>query len=52
VFERLLEDLGLQGLLAQQPMKFADLVLQSPIIRSRDDLLAASGCGQAPRDSR
>jgi len=32
------ENLRYQRLLAQEPMKFANLVLQSPIIRSRHDL--------------
>ena len=47
VFQSLLENLGLQGLLAEQPMKLANLVLQRPIIRRRHHLLAAAGCGQA-----
>src|SRR5215475_13331623 len=47
VFERLFENLRFQRLLAQEPMKFANLVLQSPIIRSRHDLFPTAGRGQA-----
>src|SRR5438876_9163507 len=47
VFEGLFENLRFQRLLAQEPMKFANLVLQSPIIRSRHDLFPAAGRGQA-----
>src|SRR5437899_10331562 len=47
MFEGLFENLRFQRLLAQEPMKFANLVLQSPIIRSRHDLLPAAGRGQA-----
>ena len=47
MFQSLLENLGLQGLLAEQPMKLANLVLQRPIIRRRHHLLAAAGRRQA-----
>jgi len=47
VFEGLFENLRFQRLLAQEPMKFANLVLQSPIIRSRHDLFPTAGRGQA-----
>src|SRR5437870_6266341 len=47
MFEGLFENLRFQRLLAQEPMKFANLVLQSPIIRSRHDLFPAAGRGQA-----
>src|SRR5262245_38676670 len=45
--EGLFENLRFQRLLGQEPMKFANLVLQSPIIRSRHDLFPAAGRGQA-----
>src|SRR4029077_19917059 len=44
--QSLLENLGLQGLLAEQPMKLANLVVQRPIIRRRHHLLAAAGRSQ------
>src|SRR5262245_43572474 len=47
MFEGLFENLRFQCLLAQEPMKFANLVLQSPIIRSRHDLFPTAGRGQA-----
>jgi uncharacterized protein YciW len=47
VFERLFENLRFQRLLAQEPMKFANLVLQNPIIGSRHDLFPAASRGQA-----
>src|SRR5215467_6076464 len=47
MFEGLFENLRFQRLLAQEPIKFANLVLQSPIIRSRHDLFPAAGRGQA-----
>jgi len=47
VFQRLFENLGLKGILAEQPMKLANLVLARPIIRRRHHVLAAAGCGQA-----
>src|SRR6266436_294520 len=47
MFEGLFENLRFQRLLAQEPMKFANLVLQSPIIRSRHELFPAAGRGQA-----
>src|SRR6478672_8210045 len=47
VFEGLFENLRFQRLLAEEPMKFANLILQSPIIRSRHDLFPAAGRGQA-----
>jgi hypothetical protein len=43
MFEGLFENLRFQRLLAQEPMKFANLVLQSPIIRSRHDLFPTAG---------
>jgi len=43
MFERLLEDLGFQRLLAEQPLQLAHLALQGPIIRGRHD----SGLGLA-----
>src|SRR5499433_2277872 len=46
MFERLFENLRFQRLLAQEPMKFANLVLQSPILRSRHDLFPAAGRSQ------
>src|SRR5262249_49612625 len=48
MFERLLEDLGFQRLLTEQPLQLAHLALQSPIIRGRHDLLAAAGSRQRP----
>jgi hypothetical protein len=48
VFERLFENLRFQRLLAEEPMKFANLILQSPIIRSRHHLFAAAGGRQRP----
>src|SRR5262249_9933524 len=45
-FEGLFENLRFQRLLAQEPMKFANLVLQSPILRSRHDLFPAAGRSQ------
>src|SRR6266404_3873451 len=47
MFEGLFENLRFQRLLAQEPMKFANVVLQSPIIRSRHDLFPAAGRRQA-----
>src|SRR5215813_13906973 len=47
MFEGLFENLRFQRLLAQKPMKFANLVLQSPILRSWHDLFPAAGRGQA-----
>src|SRR5947207_11252662 len=47
MFEGLFENLSFQRLLAQEPMKFANLVLQSPILRSRHDLFPTAGRGQA-----
>src|SRR6266403_5433605 len=47
MFEGLFENLRFQCLLAQEPMKFANLVLQSPIIRSRHDRFPTAGRGQA-----
>src|SRR5262245_41539578 len=44
--EGLFENLRFQRLLAQEPMKFANLVLQSPILRSRHDLFPAAGRSQ------
>src|SRR5262249_36460953 len=41
MFERLLEDLGFQRLLAEEPLQLAHLALQSPIIRGRHHLFAA-----------
>ena len=41
-----LENLCLQGLLAKQPMKCANLVLQGSVIQSRHDFFATAGCGQ------
>src|SRR6516225_2317917 len=48
MFERLLEDLGFQRLLTEQPLQLAHLALQSPIIRGRHDLFAAAGSRQPP----
>src|SRR5215831_10487551 len=48
MFERLLEDLGFQRLLTEQPLQLAHLALQSPIIRGRHDLFAAAGSRQRP----
>src|SRR5262249_43869947 len=48
MFERLLEDLGFQCLLAEQPLQLAHLALQSPIIRGRHHLFAAAGSRQRP----
>src|SRR6516162_6287346 len=47
MFEGLFENLRFQRLLAQEPMKFANLVLQSPILTSRHDLFPAAGRSQA-----
>ena len=47
MFEGLFENLRFQRLLAQEPMKFANLVLQSPIIRSRHDLFPTAGRSRA-----
>jgi len=41
--QRLLQDLGLQALLAEKTVQFADLVLERPVIRGRDDLLLGTG---------
>ena len=46
MFERFLENLGLKCLLAEQPVKLANLVLQGSVIRGRHNLFAAAGCGQ------
>src|SRR6266480_3281339 len=46
MLERLFEDLGLQRLLTEQPMQLSNLALQGPVIRRRNDLLAAAGRGQ------
>src|SRR5215831_13236326 len=46
MFQGLFENLRFQRLLAQEPMKFANLVLQSPILRSRHDLFPAAGRSQ------
>src|SRR6266516_112295 len=43
MFERLFEDLRLQRLLAEQSMQLSNLALQGPVIRRRNDLLAAAG---------
>src|SRR6516225_5640739 len=48
MFERLLEDLGFQRLLTEQPLQLAHLALQSPIIRGRHDLFATAGSRQRP----
>ena len=48
MFERLLEDLGFQRLLAEHPLQLAHLALQGPIIRGRHDLFAAAGSRQRP----
>ena len=52
----IIENLRFQRLLAQEPMKFANLVLQSPIVGSRHDLFPAgrrrSGCLAPPADAR
>src|SRR5262252_11118037 len=48
MFERLLEDLGFQRLLAEQPLQLAHLALQSPIIRGRHDLFATASSRQRP----
>src|SRR5262245_27284795 len=48
VFERLLEDLGFQRLLAEQPLQLAHLALQGSVIRRRHDLFAAAGGRQRP----
>src|SRR5499427_2566343 len=48
MFERLLEDLGFQRLLTEQPLQLAHLALQSPIIRGRHHLFAAAGSRQRP----
>src|SRR5262249_803928 len=47
VLEGLFENLRFQRLLAQEPMKFANLILQSPIIRSWHDLFPTAGRRQA-----
>ena len=47
MFERLLQNLDFQGLLAKQPMKLTNLIVQRPIIRRRHDLFAAAGGSQA-----
>src|SRR6266567_2183821 len=39
----LFEDLGLQRLLPEQPMQLSHLALQGPVVRCRNDLLAAAG---------
>src|SRR4029077_13975440 len=43
VFERLLEDLGFQRLLAEQSLQLAHLALQGPVIRRRKDLCPRAG---------
>jgi hypothetical protein len=48
VFERLLEDLGFQRLLAEQSLQLAHLALQGSVIRRRHDLFAAAGGRQRP----
>src|SRR6266487_1893644 len=45
---RVLEDLGFQRLLAEQPLQLAHLALQGSIIRSRHHLFAAAGSRQRP----
>ena len=52
MFERLLEDLGFQRLLTEQPLQLVHLALQSPIIRGWHDLFAAAGSRQRPLLSR
>ena len=46
MLERFLEKLGLQCLLAEQPVKLANLALQGSIVRCRHDLFAAARGGQ------
>jgi hypothetical protein len=52
MFERLLEDLGFQRLLTEQPLQLVHLALQSPIIRGRHDLFVAAGSRQRPLHPR
>ena len=46
MLKRLLEDLGLKCLLAEQPVRLANLVVQGTVIRRRHDLFANAGGGQ------
>ena len=46
MLKRFLEDLGLKCLLAEQPVKLANLVLQGSVIRRWHDLFATAGSGQ------
>ena len=46
MLERFLEKLGLQCLLAEQPVKLANLALQGSIVRCRHHLFAAARGGQ------
>ena len=48
MFERLLEDLGFQRLLAEQSLQLAYLALQGSMIRRRHNLFAAAGGRQLP----
>jgi hypothetical protein len=41
--QRLLEDLGFQGILAEQPLQLTDLVLHGPVLGGSDHLLLGTG---------
>src|SRR3954464_14820090 len=44
--QRLFEDFGLQGLLAEQPVQLAHLVLERSVIRGGHDFLLGAGRGE------